>query len=94
MPNSGPDVYVDDTSRLAAIRYPAAFLTAHAELIQALEALSPETLALGETDRLGLPEATQALLRIYPMLGTIKRLDFAVVISGDHNDPPAGGLRG
>ena len=77
------------TSRLAAIRYHAAFLTAHAELVQALEALSPETLALGEVERLGLPEATQALLRIYPMLGTIKRLDFVVVISGDHNDPPA-----
>ena len=88
LPN-GLKAQVVATSRLAAIRYHAAFLTAHAELVLALEALTPETLALGEAERLGLPEATQALLRIYPMLGTIKRLDFAVVISGDHNDPPA-----
>jgi len=87
LPN-GLKAQVVATSRLAAIRYHQAFKDAQAELIAQVAALPAETLALEDLDRFRLSEATQALLRIHPHLATLKRLDFAVVISGDHNDPP------
>jgi type I restriction enzyme R subunit len=87
LPN-GLKAQVVATSRLAAIRYHAAFVIAQKELVAALEALTPDTLALSDEARLKLPEQTQVLLRIHPNLATVKRLDFAVIISGDHNDPP------
>lgn len=88
LPN-GLKAQVVATSRLAAIRYHGAFKKAQEGLVAAVAALPGETLALGDEARLRLPETTQVLLRIHPHLATLKRLDFAVIISGDHNDPPS-----
>jgi type I restriction enzyme R subunit len=88
LPN-GLKAQVVATSRLAAMRYHQAFQVAHKELVAAVAALSPAILALGDEDRLELAESTQVLLRVHPYLATLKRLDFAAIISGDHNDPPS-----
>ena len=88
LPN-GLKAQVVATSRLAAMRYHTAFVAAQKELVSDLESLPAAHLALSDEGRLSLPEEAQVLLRIHPYLVDVKRLDFSVVISGDHNDPPA-----
>jgi type I restriction enzyme R subunit len=74
-------------SRRAAIRYQAALTTARDALLARLEALSPDLLALESEAREGLDAETQFLLSAHAHLETIRRLEFAAVISGSHNDP-------
>lgn len=59
-------------SRIAAMKYEKAFKEAHERLIAALESDGQD----------------EFLQRARPHLQTIKRLEFATIISGDHNDPP------
>jgi type I restriction enzyme R subunit len=65
-------------SRLAAVRYQRAFVEAQQELVAKLESL-----------RGASPDAGDEFLHsALPYLDRIRRLKFATVISGAHNDPP------
>lgn len=88
MPN-GFKAQVVSTSRLAAIRYQAAFVKAHAELVADVEGVEPDLLSRGEDDLAELDNRTQILVRAHPRLETLRRLEFATIISGSHNDDPA-----
>jgi len=73
-----PDGYkaqVVAVSRLAAVRYQAALVQAQQELVAELETAR---------DDLEAP-----LRDAFPHLDRIRRLKFAAIISGDHNDPPS-----
>jgi type I restriction enzyme, R subunit len=77
------------TSRLAAVRYRAAFLHARDELVAEIEKLdlamrTPE--AIDRADE--LPTKAARLVRASAHLALIKGLDFVPVISGSHNDDP------
>lgn len=88
LPN-GLKAQVVATSRLAAIRYQAALVEAQRALLAELDALDPALLAL-DGDALATRDVhTQFLVRVHAQLATIRRLEFAAVISGDHNDDPA-----
>lgn len=88
LPN-GLKAQVVATSRLAAIRYQAALVETQRALLSELEALDPALLTLG-SDALAAQDAhTQFLVRAHAQLDTIRRLEFAAIISGDHNDDPA-----
>lgn len=83
-------------SRLAAVRYQDALEAARTGLIAELEERAPELEELhakarqpGTEDIIEQQdEETQALARAYPSLDEIRTLEFATVISADHNDPP------
>lgn len=77
------------TSRLAAIRYREAFITAHQRLLEQLQNLDESLLAMGEDELAKADPETQFLVRAHAHLGTIQRLEFAVIISGSHNDNPS-----
>jgi type I restriction enzyme R subunit len=82
---------VSATSRLATVRYRDALLAARDDIVTQIEALPDHLVsrtADGSVDIDGLDRKTQVLLRARPHLGLIKLLDFAPVISGDHNDDP------
>jgi len=68
-------------SRLAAVRYQQAFVAAHQKLVAQLESFDPSQEPQD-------PE-TEFLSRAYPRLELVKKLEFATVISGSHNDDPA-----
>ena len=76
-------------SRLAAMRYHEAFLEAKRQLLEALEALDPRLLALDAEALERQDDEIRFLVRAHPWRDTIEQLDFAVVISGSHNDDPA-----
>lgn len=88
LPN-GFKAQVVGASRLAAVRYQAAFVTAQAELIGELEALDPNLLTLTDEQIHELDPDTQYLIAVHPNLERIRALEFAAIISGDHNDPPS-----
>jgi type I restriction enzyme R subunit len=88
MPN-GLKAQIVATSRLAAIRYHEALRDAHADILSRVEGLDPAVRALSEEEAAGLPEDTRFLRRAQRSLDTLRRLEFAVVISGSHNDDPA-----
>lgn len=75
------------TSRRAAVVYREKLLAARDDLVAALAALPPETLALAEAELAGQDAETQFLVRAHPMLNLLRATEVAVVISGDHNDP-------
>jgi type I restriction enzyme, R subunit len=75
------------SSRLAAVRYQAAFENAHNELVTALETQGDLLDGLDAEDD-ALDAETVLLLRALPHLEMIKRLEFAAIISGAHNDEP------
>jgi type I restriction enzyme R subunit len=77
------------TSRRAAVTYREKLLAAKAELVAALEAVPPATLALPEDEVEKLDAATQFLVQAHPRLPMLRAMEIAVVISGDHNDPEA-----
>lgn len=77
------------TSRLAAIRYQASLQEAKEKLVAELEALSPAMLHLSEAEIAQLDEDKQYLIVVHRQLEKIKLLEFAAVISHDHNDPPS-----
>jgi type I restriction enzyme, R subunit len=87
LPN-GFKAQVVAVSRRATIRYREAFLEAKAELVRELEEMDPKLVGLGELEIAPLGRRSQFLARAYPYLELIRELEFAPVISGDHNDPP------
>jgi type I restriction enzyme R subunit len=77
------------STRLAAVRYQEAFVEAQHALVQQLQSraailtsLDPETLE-------SLDAETRFLALAFPHLDTIRRLEFATVISSDKNDDPS-----
>jgi len=88
LPN-GLKAQVVATSRRAAIRYREAFLDAHRKLVSQLDGLDDSILPLADDEREKLDPETQFLLRAHAHLDVIRRLEFAVVISGSHNDDPS-----
>jgi len=77
------------STRRAAVRYQSAFLEAQIELVQQLESRAP-ILQTFDTETLeNLEDAeTRFLAQALPHLETIRRLEFAAVISADKNDDP------
>ncbi len=88
LPN-GFKAQVVAVTRLAAVRYQAALTKELGELVAALESLDPDLLGLTFEDQERLDPETRFLARAHPHLDTIRRLEVAAVISGDHNDDPA-----
>jgi type I restriction enzyme R subunit len=87
LPN-GLKAQVVATSRRAAVRYQKALADAHETLLADLETLDPTLLTLSEEELERSDPETRFLIRAHPRLETIRRLEFAAVISGDRNDPP------
>lgn len=82
---------VSATSRLAAVRYREALMAARDEIVDQIEALSPDLIVQvveGNVDIDSLERKTKILLRARLHLELIKVLEFVPVISGDHNDDP------
>lgn len=75
------------TSRNAAVIYYEKLMAARATLVAQLEAMSPAILALPEDDQAKLDAETRFLIDVHPKLDLIRVLEFAVVMSGNHNDP-------
>ncbi|MFG0243612.1 MAG: type I restriction endonuclease subunit R [Phycisphaerales bacterium JB054] len=75
------------TSRRAAVTYREKLLAARDQLVAALSALRPEVLGLSEQELTKLDRDTQFLVRAHPLLGMLRAMEVAVVISPDHNDP-------
>ena len=75
------------STRRAAVTYREKLLRARNELVAQLEALPPTTLTLGEDEFAKLDAESRWLVRAHPLLGVLRAMDIAVVISGDHNDP-------
>jgi type I restriction enzyme R subunit len=75
------------TSRLATVRYRAAFLAARAELLAELDGLDPGLKSPGAADQADrLPGKTARLVRAWPFRDVIAALEFVPVISGEQND--------
>jgi type I restriction enzyme R subunit len=88
LPN-GLKAQVVAVTRRAAIRYQAALVQAHRALVERLERLDPALLALNQEALEARDDETQFLVRAQRHLEAIKRLEFAAIISGAHNDDPA-----
>ncbi len=76
------------SSRLAAVRYQAALTAAHRDLLARIEGLDPALLDLDVAALAAQDAETRLLIAARPHLPTIRRLEFAAMISGRHNDPP------
>lgn len=76
-------------SRLAAVRYVAAFEAARTELLAEAEALPPEDKALDDEALCQRPQKLQASVQAWRYRDLLKQIEFAAVISGSHNDDPA-----
>jgi type I restriction enzyme R subunit len=76
-------------SRLSAVRYVAAFETAKAELLAEADALPPEDKALDDETLCQRPPKVQAIVQAWRYRDTLKKIEFAAVISGGNNDDPA-----
>ena len=88
LPN-GFKAQVVATSRRGAVRYHKAFHHVHQRLLRDLENLNPAILALSEKEQEREDANTRFLIRAYPYLSTIRRLEFATIISGATNDDTA-----
>ncbi len=88
LPNGGKAQVVAVTRR-AATRYQAALAASHRALLERLERLDPALLALSQEALEARDAETQFLVRAHAHLETIRRLEFAAIISGSHNDDPA-----
>ena len=88
MPN-GFKAQVVAVTRRAAIRYYDAFIQAKAKLLKRLDFLDPHLFALSEDEQEELDEETRYLIIARKNMDTLKELEFAAIISGDHNDPPS-----
>jgi len=88
LPN-GMKAQVVAVSRLGAARYQAALAAAKNELVKELESLNPALIALAGEELVARDLETQFLVRAHAQLATIRRLEFAAVISGGTNDDPA-----
>jgi len=88
LPN-GFKAQVVAVSRRAAIRYYEAFGKAKAKLLRRIELLDPNLFDLPEDEQENLDEETRFLIIAAKNRDIIKELEFAAIISGDHNDPPS-----
>ena len=88
MPN-GFKAQVVAVSRLAAIRYRDALKEARDLLIQEIDALDSGKLHLSEDEIEREDQYTQFLIGAAKHLDTIRRLEFAAIVSHNHNDPPS-----
>ncbi|NTU82077.1 MAG: type I restriction endonuclease subunit R [Chloroflexales bacterium] len=69
------------SSRLAAVRYQAALAAARDDLVARIEALEPALLALDDEALERRDDETRFLVRAHAHLATIRRLEFAAIIS-------------
>jgi len=76
-------------SRLAAIRYRDALEEARDLIIQEIDDLDPLKLRLKEDELESEDEYTQFLIGAVRHADTIRRLEFATIVSHNHNDPPS-----
>jgi type I restriction enzyme, R subunit len=76
-------------SRLAAIRYVAAFETARTELLAEADALSPNDKALDDEELCQRPPKIQGQVQAWRYRDVLQSIEFAAVISGSNNDDPA-----
>ena len=76
-------------SRRAAIRYYEAFGKARTKLLKRIDLLDPQILNLSEDEQKNLDEETRFLIIAAKNRDMLKELEFAAIISGDHNDPPS-----
>ena len=76
-------------SRLAVVRYLDAFVAARGELLAEAETLSPEDKAIDDEALCQRAPAAQARVQAWRYRETLRRLEFAPVISGSNNDDPA-----
>ncbi len=76
-------------SRLAAIRYVAAFLVARDELVAEAEALDEATRQQDDEALQSRPQKVRVAVRASRYLGLLRNLEFAAIISGSNNDDPA-----
>jgi len=74
-------------SRLAAVRYQKALLDARDALVAELEALPVPLLNLSEDAIAALDEGQRELVLMHPQLPRLRALEFAAIISSEHNDP-------
>ena len=76
-------------SRLAAVRYVAAFEAARAELLALADALTPEEKAMDDEALCVQPSKVQASVQAWRWREALAKIEFAAVISGGNNDDPA-----
>ncbi|MGH1394696.1 MAG: type I restriction endonuclease subunit R [Trichormus sp.] len=77
------------STRLAAVRYQEAFVEAQREIVQQLEQRAPILQSL-DAEALELrDEETRFFAQALPHLETIRKLEFATVISADKGDDPS-----
>lgn len=88
MPN-GFKAQVVAVSRRAAIRYYEAFAKAKVKLLKRFQLLDPRIFTLSEDEQKDLDEETRFLIVAKKNEYTLRKLEFAAIISGDHNDPPS-----
>lgn len=85
---SGFKAQVVAVSRKAAIRYYEAFAKAKEKLLKRIEILDPGLFRLSEDEQKTLDEETRFLMIAAKQKDILQKLEFAAIISGDHNDPP------
>jgi type I restriction enzyme, R subunit len=76
-------------SRLAVMRYLDAFAAAREELLAEAEALPLEDKSMDDEALCQRPAAVQARVQAWRYRETLRRIQFAPVISGSNNDDPA-----
>ncbi|MEP0802770.1 type I restriction endonuclease subunit R [Funiculus sociatus] len=76
-------------TRLAAVRYQEAFVEAQHALVQQLQSRAAILASLNPAALESLDAETRFLALSFPHLDTIRRLEFATVISSDKNDDPS-----
>ena len=89
LPN-GFKAQVVATSRLASVRYRDSLADERDKLVAEIEQLDSAILDLSDEDLEEQDERAAFLVRASKHLDLIKALEFGAVISGGHNDPPAG----
>jgi len=77
------------STRLAAVRYQEAFVEAQQALVQQLQSRAAILASLDPEALESLDAETRFLALAFPHLDTIRRLEFATVISSDKNDDPS-----
>jgi len=77
------------STRLAAVRYQEAFVEAQHALVQQLQSRAAILASLNPDALESLDAETRFLVLAFPHLDTIRRLEFATVISSDKNDDPS-----
>ncbi|AFL73534.1 type I restriction endonuclease subunit R [Thiocystis violascens] len=80
---------VVSVSRRAVLTYRESLGQARDALVAEIAGLDPAKLALEPKDLEQEDPWVQFLVGAHPRLETIKRLEFAAVVSHDHNDPPS-----